>query len=213
MLLYVASQCSSSTSCCFYDFHLRRVLLRSVLSDVPPDIVVTTSISRAPSFNILRPLTCSALVEIAGLGGLASSLLDIAALLGWDSATGSIGAVLYCQVSTWKRVGMPEMELTSCAAGELVCYSLVDARLVGLNYGQRSRLADVVTVWGLTGCAATADGLAAEAGAILIAKLVTVVVQVLFSFGGDVLEVTAFVFLRHDCGLKEKFLVVSKVSF
>lgn len=70
---------------------------------------------------------------------------------------------------------------TSSASRELIRHALINATLIGRR-------------------APTANGLAAETSAVLNAKVLVAVVDVLLGAGGDVFEVLAFVFFGHGWG-------------
>jgi hypothetical protein len=92
--------------------NLRGVLLRSVLPDVPSNIIITASVSRTSSLYILGPLTSESLVEVFRLGDLARSFLDIATLFGRDSPAGDRGAILYCPTVSTEEQCQQRQEVT-----------------------------------------------------------------------------------------------------
>ena len=54
------------------------MLLRSMLSDVAADIIITTLVCCSSSSHVFGTFTGKPLVEITGFGDLASSFLDVA---------------------------------------------------------------------------------------------------------------------------------------
>lgn len=62
------------------------MLLRGVLPDIAPNIVVSALVLCTTPENVLWPFACLALVEVFSFGDLAGPFLNVTSFLGCDGA-------------------------------------------------------------------------------------------------------------------------------